>query len=489
MNIRNKLFLGISTLVLLFILLSIFFNQTFLLSFYIRETQSKLLIAAKGIDLKYRGNITGILADLMYIEWNSGIHIEILDSKLDLKYMTENRGPGPKPSEGNQPPVRPPFEKMLLLQLKSTEPGNYIFQNNIHPNLMIRFFEMGYILNNGDFIILSRPLAALEESAGVANRFLMLSGLIICAIGIFTVYIFSRRFTKPIIELRDMAQSMSELNFNHKFTIRSHDEIAELGKSINSLSGQLDRSINELRLVNKKLREDIDRERKLEEMRKDFVSSVSHELKTPIALIQGYAEGLKEGVAKKQDRDYYCNVIIDESRKMDRLLQDLLNLSQYESGIFKLNIRKFDLKELMEKILQKYSPLIHDKKIQLEMIAEHVEVQADPSRIEQVIMNFLNNAADHCEGEKWIQICIKGTEDNATFTIFNSGKPIPEDALEKIWFRFYKTDPSRNRSYGGTGLGLAVVKAILELHNASFGVKNLSDGVEFWFELKKTFQS
>ncbi len=487
MKIRNKLFIGISILVLLFISLAVFFNQTFLLSFYIRETQTKLIVDAKNIDSRYNGNITDALPDLRTIEWNSGIHIEIIDRYLELKYMThgEDHGIGPDPEQKLRPDMPiPPFRREFLNKLRNNERGYYAFQDNPGPDKLISFIDCGYILNNGDILILSRPLAELKESAGVANRFLMLSGFIICLIGIMAVYVLSRRFTRPIIELRDMAHDMAGLNFSHKFIVHSNDEIAELGKSINSLSRQLNLSINELNIANLKLREDIDRERKLEEMRRDFVSSVSHELKTPIALIMGYAEGLKDGVAKRKDRDYYCSVIMDESKKLDLLLKDLLDLSQFESGVFRLSIKQFDLKEKLEEILQKYTLLINDKKIKLTLAAQITAVKADPSRIEQVIVNYLNNAIDHCEGERRIHIRIEKSGDFAEFALFNSGKPVPEEALEKIWLRFYKTDSSRSRSFGGTGLGLAIVRAILELHNAPFGVRNLSDGVEFYFRLK-----
>jgi signal transduction histidine kinase len=494
MKIRNKLFIGISILVLLFISLAVFFNQTFLLSFYIRETQTKLIIDAKSIDSRYNGNIKEAIPDLRKMEWNSGIHIIIFDRQLELKYMSQfqdhNLNPEPEQSLRNSmpfPPLRMEFLTQLrnfLNQLRDNEKGHYAFQNNPETDKLISFINCGYILNNGDILVLNRPLAELKESAGVANRFLMLSGFIICLIGIIVVYVVSRRLTRPIIELRDMAHDMAGLNFSHKFIAHSNDEIAELGISINSLSRQLDMSINELNHTNQKLREDIDREKKLEEMRRDFVSSVSHELKTPIALIMGYAEGLKDGVAKRKDRDYYCNVMMDESKKLDLLLKDLLDLSQFDSGVFRLSIKQFDLKEKIEEILQKYTPLINDKKIKLTLAAQSTVVNADPSRIEQVIVNYLNNAIDHCEGERRIHIRIEKSGDFAEFALFNSGKPVPEEALEKIWLRFYKTDSSRNRSFGGTGLGLAIVRAILELHDAPFGARNLPGGVEFYFRLR-----
>ena len=293
-----------------------------------------------------------------------------------------------------------------------------------------------------------------------ASRYLVLGGYVFpAAVVVFIViqsWILSHRYNDAFILIEDLSQNL-EIKIQEK--------------------------TRELQIANLKLAEDIDRERKLETMRKDFVSSVSHELRTPIALIQGYAEGLIRGINTAKDYDYYCGVILDESSKMARLLEDLLDLSRYDSGVFRLEKTEFSLDELIQAVCEKYQPIFQERDIRLESETTQTIIFADPIRIEQVLVNFLNNAIDHCEGEKRIGISLRKQSERVRVSVCNTGNQIPEDSLDKIWQRFYKTDPSRNRSYGGTGLGLAIVKAILELHDASYGVENVSGGVKFWFEL------
>lgn len=513
MSIRNKLFLGISALVFLFIFLAVFFNRTFLLPFTINETKSRLLQYARELDTGQRAGDSGFLSNIQLLEWKSGVRFTLLSTKLDILYISPNRGPGSRilddksrleqdlkriiidpppplekgPRDHFAPREAPPEEKALLAIL-SLKPGQYMFQDlDIHDR-NFRVLQMGTILKNGNILLLNKPVAALEESAGIASRFLFISGLIIFIVGMLAVYFFSRGFTKPIVELKNMAGAMARLDFSRQVHIRSGDEIGDLGRSINSLSDQLSRSINGLREANSRLQADIDRERKLEEMRKDFVSSVSHELKTPIALVRGYAEGLADGVAKKEDRDYYCGVIIDETAKMNRLLEDLLDLSQVESGVFRLNKKQFDLKELNTQVINKFIPILREREIHLEIMADPSVVYADPVRIEQILVNFINNAADHCSIGGKISVTIQKLNGKTRYGIHNTGQNIPRESLDKIWLRFYKTDPSRSRSIGGTGLGLAIVRAILEQHQAAYGAANTDSGVEFWFILDENSQ-
>jgi signal transduction histidine kinase len=280
---------------------------------------------------------------------------------------------------------------------------------------------------------------------------------------------------------------MAKLDFSQKYKIETRDEIGDLGKSINSLSNQLDKSITELTEANAKLLKDIEHERRIDEMRKEFVSSVSHELKTPIALIQGYAEGLKENIIEDEEsKNYYCYVIADEASKMNKMVRELLDLSQIESGYFILERQVVDISMLVEQVLNKFEPILKEKQICLSGARQReVMVNGDIFRIEQVMVNYLNNAINHIDQQKEIAVNIHPVDDKVRISVFNTGKPIPDESLDKVFISFYKVDKARTRSYGGTGLGLSVVRAIQEQHNNAYGVINRDNGVEFWFDVDR----
>ena len=280
---------------------------------------------------------------------------------------------------------------------------------------------------------------------------------------------------------------MSDLDFNAKYESGKHDmeEIQVLGNSMNTLSERLEETISALKSANNQLTKDIEEKTKIDEMRKDFIANVSHELKTPIALIQGYAEGLQEGMGEeKESRDYYCDVIVDEANKMNKMVKQLLTLSSLESGNDKPVMDRFNLTELVRGVVNASKILLEQNEIQVDFDAQTpVYVWADEFKIEQVVTNYLSNAIHHIDGEK--KIIIKMIPENGIvrISVFNTGTPIPEDAIPNLWTKFYKVDKARTRAYGGTGIGLSIVKAIMDAHNQQYGVKNWENGVEFWFTL------
>jgi signal transduction histidine kinase len=249
----------------------------------------------------------------------------------------------------------------------------------------------------------------------------------------------------------------------------------------------LDTAITELNIKNKTLEEDIEKERKIDEMRKEFISSVSHELRTPLSVIQGYAEGLVSNVAEsEEDRKFYCDVIMKETDKMNKLVKDLLNLSQIESGYFHIEKTEFNITSLIEYVLNKYKSNFAEKNIEIQFeLGESYIVCGDMVRIEQILTNYINNAINHVDNNRIIKINQIVDKDKIKISVFNSGKHIPEEYIEKIWTSFYKVDKARTRAYGGYGLGLSIVKALSDLHNNAYGVENIEGGVTFWFEVDK----
>ena len=303
----------------------------------------------------------------------------------------------------------------------------------------------------------------------------------------------SKKFTAPILQLNDIANKMAKLDFSKKYqTTDTEDEINELGCSINTMSDKLEITIKQLRENNIELEKDIEEKSKIDEMRKQFISDVSHELKTPIALIQGYAEGLVEDVnTDEESRKYYAEVILDESNKMDKLVKQLLELMKLEYENRDFNNQKFNIVELIAEVIRKYKVMAEEKQIDIIFSEkEAVYVYADEFYIEEVLTNYFTNAIKHCEevnGQKQIEINLQKVEENGKIriSVLNTGKNIPEKDLERVWGRFYKVDSSRNREDGGTGIGLAIVKAIMNNYQNKYGVINKENGVMFYFELNE----
>lgn len=345
----------------------------------------------------------------------------------------------------------------------------------------------GFFSDNSTVFIMSTPLSSIRESVALSNRFLAYVGTFAAAAGAVVVYFLTMRMTAPINEISSLSEKMSDLNFDVRYepTGREVEEIRILGNSMNILSERLKSTVGELKSANNQLQQDIEEKIKIDEMRKEFIANVSHELKTPIALIQGYAEGLQEGMAEeKESRDYYCEVIVDEAGKMNKMVKQLLTLSSLESGNDRMVMERFDLVELIEGVVNAAQIMIQQNGITVKF-EEHapVYVWADEFKIEEVVTNYLSNAIHHAGGEKIIAVRLQPQVGRVRVEVFNTGNPIPDEALPNIWSKFYKVDKARTRAYGGSGIGLSIVKAIMEAHGQECGVVNWDNGVEFWFTL------
>lgn len=371
------------------------------------------------------------------------------------------------------------------------ENKNYRIQQTFDPWRDSMYLESwGYFSDDSTAFIMSAPLSSIGESVALSNRFLTYVGFAAILGGGILVYFFSRHITKPIYKLSNLSEKMSQLDFDVKYEPGAceTEEIRILGSSMNSLSERLKETIGEIKSVNNQLTKDIEEKTKIDEMRKEFVANVSHELKTPIALIQGYAEGLQEGMGEdKESRDYYCDVIVDEANKMNQMVKQLLTLSSLESGSDKTVMERFDLTELIWGVIHASQILLQQNGITISLEeTEPIYVWADEFKIEQVVTNYLSNAIHHAEGEKKVSVRLEEEEKDVKVSVFNTGTPIPEDELPNIWTKFYKVDKARTRAYGGTGIGLSIVKAVMDAHNQRCGVDNWQNGVEFWFTVDRT---
>ena len=364
--------------------------------------------------------------------------------------------------------------------------NNYTIQFNRDASLNMEFLEIWGTLDDGVNFIVRSPIESIQKSIALSNRFYLMVALGVCVIGAAFIAFLAKRLTKPLTELTEISRRMANLDFDVKYTSGGEDEIGVLGHNFNQMSETLEQTISELKTANNELQKDIEKKEEIDEMRKEFLSNVSHELKTPIALIQGYAEGLQDNINDDEEsRQFYCDVIIDEAGKMNQMVKKLLTLNQLEFGNDTLTMERFDLTELVKGVVTSSGILLKQKDITVTYPEESVYVWADEFKVEEVMTNYLSNAINHADFEKHIEVTYEKKEDSVRVCVFNTGNPIPEEDLPNIWDKFYKVDKARTREYGGSGIGLSIVKAIMESHHRECGAKNRENGVEFWFELDR----
>lgn len=369
--------------------------------------------------------------------------------------------------------------------IKKTD--KYTLQKVYDSRLLDDYLELWGTLDNGKSILIRTPIQGIKDNVHISNRLITYVGGATILLGIVAAVILSTYISRPIKQLSSIAERMSEMDFEAKYQGSDKGEIGLLGTSMNNMSRKLEENISRLKAANLELQRDIDKRDKQEQMRTDFLSNVSHELKTPIALIQGYAEGLKEGITDDpESMDFYCDVIIDEANKMNNMVKRLLTLNQIEFGNDELIMERFDIKELVKSVVNANELRASQKGISITYHTDDkpLYVWADEYKVEEVITNYISNAINHCSRENIIEVRVgKIDEDNVRVSVFNTGDNIPSEDIEHIWEKFYKVDKARTREYGGNGIGLSIVKAIMDSMGKSCGVENLENGVVFWFDL------
>ncbi|MCR5624943.1 MAG: HAMP domain-containing histidine kinase [Lachnospiraceae bacterium] len=364
--------------------------------------------------------------------------------------------------------------------------SNYSIYMVYDERIGSNYLELFGVLDSGLYVYCRTNYQSMHDNILISNKFIKYIGIASVCIGMLLMFFVSSEFLGPVNKITKIAKRMAKLDFDAKYEVKTQDEIGQLGNSINTLSENLETTIAELKSANNELQKDIERRTQLDEMRKDFLSNVSHELKTPIALIQGYAEGLEENINDDpESRKFYCEVIQDEARKMNNMVKKLLTLNQIEFGNDVVNYDRFDIVQVVKSVTSSAKLLSNQKEATLE-IEEHdpIFVWADEYLIEEVITNYVSNAINHVDNEKIIKVYYEEEDSIVRINVFNTGKNIPEEDLEKVWIKFFKVDKARTREYGGSGIGLSIVKAIMDSHNHKYGVKNTPDGVIFWFELE-----
>jgi signal transduction histidine kinase len=487
-SIRRKLFLQI-LLVILFIISALWLANTFMLEPYYMKTKKDQLIRARNSINSFGVSDYGEKVDFL-VDLGNELNAMILifnDSGYPV-YTTHNipqesGGFVPEIDTRRIPPSRNPLETIYSEKIDS---GTEI-ELAIDKMGEQRFLSLKSKLDNGFSIHMSIPVSSIESSVSVVNGFLMVVALISSILALIIAFIISRKFTGSILHMNRITKKMKDLDFSEKCEIDSRDEFGQLAGSIDDLSESLDSTLKELGEKNEALKKEIEHKKVVEEMRKQFITNVSHELKTPLSLIQGYAEGLELNVASGEEkRAFYCSVIREETEKMGRLVKDLLDLSMMETGNFTLYKREFCIDELIRKVTGKFEKVLTENGIDLAYVeGEKTVVYADSFRTEQILTNYLDNAMHHVDERKEIRVRKDVQGNSVIMRVFNSGQNIPGKESEKIWTSFYRADNARTREEERYGIGLSIVKAICDLDGKSHGFVNLPDGVEFFFELER----
>lgn len=483
----NRQIAGISVAILTLTLLVLWLvNTCFLGVFYIREKREAMVAnfqlvnqAAENGELKD----DDFLLQLEKSHANHNISVVVMDSAGQILLSTT-------------PQTEEMFSQLLSAILGQQEQDkhsvldsedNYVILRQQDRRLNEEYLVLCGTLGNGNLVMMRSAVEGIRESTNLANRFLICVGIVALLISIQAVIISTRRITKPLVTLTEISKRMSNLDFDVKYVSnKRRNEVDVLGEHMNELSEALEKNILDLKQANHDLQADIDLREKRQKSQQMFVANVSHELKTPIAVIQGYAEGLAEGISDDpESREYYCNVIIDEAKKMNRMVLSMISLNQIETGSSEVTYHRFDIVSMISNLLETMQVLLKQQEIAVEFVdKEPVYVYGDDFLVEQVLNNYLSNALHYAAGEKRIVITLQHRDKHLRVSVFNTGDPIPPESIPHIWEKFYKVDKARTREYGGTGIGLSIVKAVMDSFQQEYGVTNRENGVEFWFELE-----
>ena len=349
-------------------------------------------------------------------------------------------------------------------------------QNPYTLNLQSEIADIDMILYGKQFknnlanyyLIINTPLEPIESYIDfIMNQYLYIA-IFIIIISVVVAFFLAKRISSPIIKMKNEANKLADGDYNVKFESNSFSEI-------NDLATTLDDATQKLSKVN--------------DLRKDLVANVSHDIKTPLTIIQTYAEMIQDiSGDNPEKRNEHLNVIIKETEYLNKLVSDMSELSKLQSGNIVINRDNFDLKECATKVIELLKQLINEKQIELVTNLDDCVVYADEIKISQVIYNFLSNAIKHSNDNGKIIINIIDSEENVRLEVIDNGEGISEESLPYIWDRYYKVDKNFNRNVNSTGLGLAIAKAILEAHKAKYGAESkINEGSKFYFELSKDY--
>ncbi len=494
-SVRVKFFAAISVVSLVFVGVLLILNLFFYDDYYLLTRKNELRTTYQSVRKSYAGDDADIAAVLDELESQSPVRLALIQSDGTILYASsffpepgcdfpQEHFPGFGMNDQRFRSFEVIASVMQYMDWSALDKSGSQFLTISLRN--DQYLCLVGLLRGGtdDLLIAYTPYAYIRTNTSFNLAFLLIAGgcsLLLCLVCAFFI---SRQFSRPLIEMAGVADRMSELDFSTKYEGSERDEIGQLGSSLNRLSAYLEQAVGELQESNERLAQEIKEKERIDDMRKEFIVNVSHELKTPIALIQGYAEGLTAGVADDpEDRKYYCDTIADEAGRMNRLVMQLLSLSKLELGAEQTYYEDVDLHMLCSKAAQKTAVLCESRGLNVVYNDTNACVHTDGGLLEQVLMNYLSNAIRYTTDGGRIEITARRMGNIVRLCVFNEGEGVPEDELPRLWDKFYRTDRARARVDGGTGIGLSLVRAIADTLKGSCGAENTNGGITFWFEL------
>lgn len=464
-SIRSNMFVFFIIFMVAFMLTSVFLNVFLLEKYHIFKSKDTFSTVVKEVEAALSQN-DKIQQKLEVIDRTEGVSISVADKNYTILFTSFPQ----KKGDSNRLPKE--IEKLIEgtnKNIKKTPAYSAIEKNNEQTKL-------AYIIeaSDGKYIVITKPMKGIHESVGISNQFYIIVGIFALFVGSFFMFKFSNKVTKPIIEMSKIAENISNLNFDKKIEAKTDDEIGVLASSINTVSDKLKVSIEGLR-------NDI-------EFQKALSRNMFHELKTPIGVIKGYAEGLAFGVADNPEmREKYVGIIVNECDRMNNLVIDMLELSKLEAKDYSMqNLVEFELGKLLGSIKECYEHTITEQNIKfLFEYNSEIHIRANYELLERSVRNLVSNAIKYNDENKYIRLSARENTESVQISVFNTCKGIPQNEIGKIFDVFYKIDKARTRESGGHGLGLSIVKSIIELHHGSISVENKKGGVEFIIKLPK----
>ena len=330
----------------------------------------------------------------------------------------------------------------------------------------------GKFLHNNEEIrcLIQLTVWPIDSSAAFFTKWNVYISCLVLFLGIFIIHMLAKKLSTPIESIETVSKEISNLNFSSKANEDIEvKELSSLAQNINVMSEELQKYIKELE-------QDLDRQKQFELLRRNFVSSISHEMKTPLGLLQVYAENLKNNVANI-DKDYYCETILEETSKLNTMLSQMLTTSSLSNDYIHIRLKELSLSDLCEKVILEYEPFFVDYDFKCNLNKD-IHIFGDKKYVEQVLKNLINNAIQNTIANDKIEITLERNDDNAHISIFNQGKHINEEDLAYVWEAFYRADKSHKRTeYNNVGLGLYIVKTIIDKHNGKCNICNTDGGV------------
>ena len=465
-GIRAKFFLELGAILAVCLIGISVINSQLLEKVYIWNVERSLRAIAQQTEQK----VDEYFMLLSEFEREQGVSIDLYDAQDNYLY----EGSGYFVS-GN---------KLNIISRKENKDGSYF--NVVCPEgSTTQYILYGKTFENGYHIEITAQKDPIQENASIATKVTTSITVLTLVLALIFIFDYSRRFTKPLIQMNEVMENIANLDFSTRTDIVRKDEIGTLANNINKVSDSLDSALTELREKNARLLEDIERERRIEKMRQEFVSSASHELKTPIAIIRGYAEGLKMNADIDDPAvSEYCDIIMRESDKMNELVLNMLDQSLYSSGAKMPEEEYFNVAQYVDEFVKRTTPIFDEKGVKVQYDVAECEVFADKKQMTTVLSNIVLNACSHAKDEKIIKISTEKIHNCVKINVFNTGSGISERDAENIFTSFYRADKAHSRKEGRFGLGLSIVKSIIDNHGCECGFENKENGVEFWFTMK-----